>query len=610
MLQFNPTASATLTVHGNLTIKGTLEMRPATAGVLHKLIFDTADENASQGTPSPDPVPYTAPLATDKGLWVLGGGVLDVEGTYREPWARATTGLAAGQTTFTVDRSVQGWGHGDVLQIAPTAANDYAFEQVVVDTVSGTTVNLKPLPSTQLTRSHPAVAIPGQAAATPEIINTTRNAQIWGEPPNAEFPNATTQNNNGRGRAHIIINSSQPAPQTIDFALIRYMGPRKYLSSIGGSRYVGGRYGIHFHKSGLNNDGSTVTGTVVLDSGSHAFVAHMSDGITFSKTVAFNDAETPYWWDVQANEENFLNNDDTNHTTYSSTIAANIDSDPSKPSIRLAGYSASCGRNNVLTNSVAIGIQAYTQSSGVLWPEGANLCSNTWTVTNNVAHNNPGGGIFTWQNDTTDPHDQTNTFVAYRNGSPCLEHGAYRNAFQYTNVKCVANGGSSRRVARAGSGCHLYAQSAADERLHDQRGQPRAALGVLGALRDLCGLCGRSRLNGEVTAAHEDAEQREVHVFAQRHDHLSVHDRHALVAQLARFGILGELGSNELTHTRLVELQPTASQRGLVETVRARGRRRVGHHRDLAPHRDRAPEVEPDPAEEQARRPRARAPRA
>ena len=58
------------------------------------------------------------------------------------------------------------------------------------------------------------------------------------------------------------------------------------------------------------------------DSGSHAFVAHMSDGITFTKTIAYNDAETPYWWDVKANEEGNLQNDPTDNTTYDSTVAA------------------------------------------------------------------------------------------------------------------------------------------------------------------------------------------------------------------------------------------------------------------------------------------------
>ena len=440
VLQFSPTVSTTLTVHGNLTVKGTLQMRPATAGVVHKLIFDDANENAEVGTPPGDPnVPYTQATSTDRGLWVLGGGVLDVAGTYREPWVHATTGLPVGTTSFVADHSVQGWGHGDLLEIAPMAQNDYAFEQAVVDSVSGTTVNLE----TPTTKGHGAVTLPGQAAATPEVLNLTRNAQIWGEPPNAKFPNSTTQNNNGHGRAHILINSSQTAVQTLNFALIRYMGPRQYISAITGSRYVIGRYAVHFHKSGEFNAGTNITGTVVRDSGSHAFVAHKSNGITFTKTIAYDDAETPYWWDVKANEEGFLNNDSTDRTTYSSTVAALIDTDPSAPSDRLAGYSASCGHANVLTNSVAIGIQQQGQSSGVLWPEGANACDNTWTVSSNVVHNNPAGGMFTWQNDTADPHNHTNTNVAYNNGSACLEQGAYRNAFQFAGFTCVGNGGSA-----------------------------------------------------------------------------------------------------------------------------------------------------------------------
>ena len=448
VLQFDPNVTTTLTVHGNLTIKGELEMHPANPNVRHRLVFDTADENASQGTPSPDPVPYTAAMGSDKGLWVLQGGVLDVVGSYREPWARSTIGLPVGTTTFTVDRSIQGWGHGDVLQIAPMLRNDYAFETVVIDSVSGTTVTLQ----SPLTKGHGAVAVPGQPNAKPEILNLTRNAQIWGEPPNARFPDDTTQNNSGHGRAHILINSDRTAVQTINNALIRYMGPRKYLAAITGSRFVGGRYGIHFHKSGNFNDGSMVSGTIVEDSGSHAFVAHMSHGITFSKTIAIDDSETPYWWDVQANEEAWLNNDQTDRITYNSTVAADIDTDPQGSIIRLAGYSASCGNGNVLTNSVAINIQAGTQSSAVLWPEGANACPNTWNVNNDVAHNSPSSGLFSWQNDTEDAHDLTNTFVGYNLGEPCVEHGAYRNAFQYTDVKCVGGDTADAAVVSEAQG--------------------------------------------------------------------------------------------------------------------------------------------------------------
>lgn len=66
----------------------------------------------------------------------------------------------------------------------------------------------------------------------------------------------------------------------------------------------------------------------------------------------------------------------------------------------------------------------------------------TWTVTNDVAHNNDGDGFFTWQNDFTDPHNHNNTFLSYRNAGACIEHGAYINAFDFDHITCVEDDGA------------------------------------------------------------------------------------------------------------------------------------------------------------------------
>ena len=43
--------------------------------------------------------------------------------------------------------------------------------------------------------------------------------------------------------------------------------------------------------------GSTLTGVVVRDCNSHAFVPHFSFGITFRECISFNTVSDAYWWD-------------------------------------------------------------------------------------------------------------------------------------------------------------------------------------------------------------------------------------------------------------------------------------------------------------------------
>jgi hypothetical protein len=60
---FNPARSTTLTVTGNVIVRGTLRMRPANAGVVHKRGFAKVNEQAMVGG-------GMNPLASDVGLLV------------------------------------------------------------------------------------------------------------------------------------------------------------------------------------------------------------------------------------------------------------------------------------------------------------------------------------------------------------------------------------------------------------------------------------------------------------------------------------------------------------------------------------------------------------
>ena len=74
-----------------------------------------------------------------------------------------------------------------------------------------------------------------------------------------------------------------------------------------------------------------------------------------------------------------------------------------------------------------------------------------WNFDDNIAHNNRVNGIFVWQNDG-DFH-QIKRFVAYHNGNLGIDHGAYGNGFQYSDLFLFGNGegGFSSRAAASGS---------------------------------------------------------------------------------------------------------------------------------------------------------------
>jgi hypothetical protein len=226
--------------------------------------------------------------------------------------------------------------------------------------------------------------------------------------------------------------------QTVNYVALRYMGPRQFLST-NKSKFVLGRYALHFHMSRGFNDGSQVLGSVVSESGSHAFVAHMSDGITFDHTISYDTLETPYWWDVRQNEEPEMNNDPTNNALWTGTVAAKVTNDGTGGDRnRLSGYSLGCGANNRVTGAVAVGILGTLQASGYLWPSGGNSCP-VWTFDNDLAHNNAVDGIFSWNIDDHRVIHNVTDFTAYGNGGSGVEHGAYRNQFAYDRVLLANN---------------------------------------------------------------------------------------------------------------------------------------------------------------------------
>lgn len=411
-LAFDPNVSATLQSTGSVVVRGTLAMKPSSVAIVHLLQFVNVNEAAFTGG-------GLEPVLGDVGLWVR-DGQLDLEGTPKTSWTRLAGGITSGTSGVTLEASPVGWNVGDQISIVPTEAPSVGdrswedFDLRTITAVSGTTVTL----NSGTTRAHPMVNSQWRA----EVLNLTRNVRIEGS------GNGNANAGGANHRAHIWIRSDKP--QKINYAAIRYMGPRQ-TGDDNPTQDVLGRYALHFHHSMDGSRGSVVRGTVVRDAGSHAYVSHMSHGVTIADSISYNTFDEAYWWD---------SGDESHDVVYDRCVAALVRYDPAYRGYNLAGFQLTNGLRNVIRDSVAVGVQGSIDASGFHWPEGDVPSPDAvWDFSKgNIAHNNKIDGIFAWQNDT-EPHVIAN-YTGYHNGETGIDHGAYGNGYHYESSILYGNG--------------------------------------------------------------------------------------------------------------------------------------------------------------------------
>ncbi|MGH2635421.1 MAG: hypothetical protein ACRDHU_04665 [Actinomycetota bacterium] len=406
-LVFDPDRSRTLETSGNLLVEGRLVMRPARPEVDHRVVFTDVDEDGFVGG-------GMDPLDSDVGLWIMGSGAVSLRGTSKRAWTRAAGSVPAGETSIELEDDPAGWRVGDEIVIAPTGppAGDGqadAYDSATVVSIDGRAIGL----SEPTSVSHPEVSVGRDRTFTAEVLNLSRNVRIEGT---------------AGGRSHVFIRSSRP--QTIRNVAVRHMGPRR---SDAFGDFVLGRYAIHIHECGDGSRGSRVVGVVVRDTGSHAFVAHNSHGVTFRRCVSHDTLEIPYWWD---HEEASRSHD----TRYEGCVASAATSDGDAG--RLAGFFMGGGRRNVATGCVAVGIGGSDNSSGFFWP-GARS-EGVWSFEGNLAHHCQ-NGIFTWQN--TGRLHVISEFVGYHNRGYGIVHGAHRNPYWYLDSILYGNAAGGVRLS-------------------------------------------------------------------------------------------------------------------------------------------------------------------
>jgi hypothetical protein len=411
-LIFDPDSSVTLESSGNVVVLGRMTMRADDPTVIHRIAFPSVSEEMFVGG-------GLDVLDSDVGLWVVDDGTMDLAGAVRLPWTRAVGDVAAGADTIDVRDDPAGWQVGDEIVLTPTApptteGHAEAYDVRTIASIAGRTIGL----ADPVAHDHPAIASTRGPFPPAEVLNLTRNVQIEG----------TRQ-----GRAHVFIRSN--SPQSIRHVQIRQVGPRR-LGGKDGSEPVLGRYGLHFHMSHEGSRGSLVEGVVVRECGNHAFVPHMSHGITVRDCVAHDVTEDAYWWDPI---------DTTDDLLLERCVASLVRSDPPWRGYALSGFLLGTGRGNVARNCIAVGVQGNNTAGGFTWPARPIQAGKyPWTFEDCAAHNNRVLGVYVWQNTIT-PQEVVG-FVAYHNGRSGIIHGAYRNPYTYRDCVLYANGESELEV--------------------------------------------------------------------------------------------------------------------------------------------------------------------
>lgn len=399
-LTFDPTKSVTLQSSQNIILTGLLQAKPNDYSITHLIQFIGINETKMVGG-------GMDPIATDVGLWVMDMGQLDLQGSYKKSFINAVGNIAAGATSVSLIDMPDGWKANDELVITPTSApsDSVKFDETTIQSISinsnGKVVNL----NKAVAKAHPQV----NGMWTAEIINLTRNVRIEG-----------TVN----GRTHIFIRSMMP--QRVLNTQLRYIGPRKQQSGDATPEFLLGRYGFHFHHCMDGSAGSLIDGCVVRDAGSHAFVPHMSNGVTMSHNVAYNVLETAFWWDLP---------DPTHSTRWVGNIVAGVSylersigiDTEGTPTFGTNGFILGIGDDNICDSNVVVGQYGLeTTNSAYDWEETDK--QSTWQFVGNIAHNCY-SGIRSWQNNEK-AHVIENTII-YNNSRYGVFHGAYGNNYTY-----------------------------------------------------------------------------------------------------------------------------------------------------------------------------------
>lgn len=402
-LTFDSTKSVTITSNKNILVTGLLQMLSPRQAIIHTIRFTGIDEKNFVGG-------GMDPLDSDIGLWVMGAGQLHLQGADKTSWSNASTSVANGATGMIMN-DVTGWQPGDSVLITATATGATNYETRAIVSIATITAPVSGTKTYTIALSKPVTAHPMiNNLWTAEVGNLTRNVRIEGT---------------AAGRAHVFIRST--AVQSVKNVSFRYLGPRKDQDGDGIPDLVVGRYGVHFHHCDDGSVGSLVQGCVMRDLGNHAYVPHVSNGITMRDNIAYNCTESPFWWDI---------NDATNALTWVHNLVVQPNyifhslgfDTPGAGTLGVNGFVLGVGDDNRCDSNVVAGQQAQaTTNAAYDWEEMP--IESAWGFKGNMAHNCY-IGIRSWQNNGK---NHVLDYATVYNSATGILHGAYLNNYDYIN---------------------------------------------------------------------------------------------------------------------------------------------------------------------------------
>jgi hypothetical protein len=443
------TTDSTLTVHGNLVVRGTLDYGTPESRICNataEIIFQGMDDQAFQGTPNPFPFeggtpgvfpePKEIPLEvvdSDYGVWVVDSGVFTAAGAAKRAWSKLTETTGPGDATFSVE-DASGWLAGDRVVLTPTAESSVSehylqFDEAVVLSVDANNVTLESAPA----HEHLGCT---DCLRRGEAANLNRSVVV--------------RSFDDTAHAHIMVAHS--GLLQLDSVELRWLGPKKECSRQEPFR----RSPIHFHQQEDASDASFVRHVAIWGGNHHFLMQEKSNGVEVNDVAGYDTIGVGF--------SLFFDNSTCNtrcsaiedwaprNTVFTNVLAAKVAVPQRDDCNEIGGVvaiSPSGGEGSGCLGCVATGTAynfgAFGIEGALLSAEGGAGRPLDFTLNNNVTHNNAGNGISNWQNtDVLQPaYDGNQT---WSNGEDGVHHGAYGNAFEFTNITSIDNAGADFAV--------------------------------------------------------------------------------------------------------------------------------------------------------------------
>jgi hypothetical protein len=446
-LSASRTKSSTLTMYGNLVVKGSLDYGTSADrigdGVVAEIVFKGMRDADYVGTPSafdcttndlndcergpPQDTPLTV-VSSDVGLWIVDDGVFTGAGQLKKAWSKLTEGTGASDATFTV-ADAAGWRAGDRVMLTPTASIAVAgyakqFDEREIASVSGNTVTLTQAP----TYTHAGCV---GCIRRGEAANLSRNVVV--------------RSFDATAHAHVMV--ANRGVVQLDSVELRWLGPAHDCTRAEEPMRRAALYCLLQRDA---SDPSFVRHAAIWGGKREFFHAETSNGIEVTDVVGY-DAQAYGFvrdFDNRACGLRCVEPADglgaIRRVQFSEVLAAKV-AVANRPEGCAAigpaiGITAGGGDTvDSVATGVAHNFREFGNEAAIYWQEERAGHSPIDLFDRNSAHNNGGNGISNWQNNTANDTPFADN-QSWSNGSNGFLHGAYGNAITYADLTSVDNG--------------------------------------------------------------------------------------------------------------------------------------------------------------------------